>query len=142
MVEVPAVAANAAAFTSVVDFVSIGTNDLAQYALAVERGNPNVAHLGDGLDPGVLRLIESVVRAAGDHTRVAVCGELAADLVAVPILVGLGVDELDVTRFALPDVKAEIRRWSRADAAELAGTAMNLDSAAAVRALVAPRFTK
>jgi len=139
MVEVPAVAANAAVFTSRVDFVSIGTNDLAQYALAVERGNPNVAHLGDGLDPGMLRLIASVASAAGDHTRVAVCGELASDLVAIPLLVGLGVHELDVTRFALPRVKDEIRRWARSDAAELAAAAMALDSAAAVRALVAAR---
>ncbi len=138
MVEVPAVAANAAAFASRVDFVSIGTNDLAQYALAAERGNEQVAHLADALDPGVLRLIRSVTTAAGD-TKVAVCGELASDLTAVPILVGLGVDELSVTRFALPGVKDEVRRWSHADAATLAAEALDLESAAEVRALVGRR---
>lgn len=136
MIEVPAVAANAAAFTSKVDFVSIGTNDLAQYALAAERGNENVAHLADALDPGLLRLIQSVVAAAGD-TKVAVCGELAADLTAVPVLVGLGVEELSVTRSAVPWVKETVRQWSQADAAALAGEAMTLDSAAAVRTAVA-----
>ncbi len=138
MVEVPAVAANAAAFASRVDFVSIGTNDLAQYALAAERGNEQVAHLADALDPGVLRLIRSVTTAAGD-AKVAVCGELASDLTAVPILIGLGVDELSVTRFALPGVKDEVRRWSHADAATLATEALGLESAAEVRALVGRR---
>lgn len=137
MVEVPAVAINAAAFTPRVDFFSIGTNDLAQYALATERGNESVAHLADALDPGVLRLIESVAVAAGGGTRVAVCGELAADLVAVPILVGLGVDELSVNRFAVPGVKDEVRRWAQTDAAALAAEAITLESAAAVRARVA-----
>jgi phosphocarrier protein FPr len=137
MVEVPAVAANAAAFTPRVDFVSIGTNDLAQYALAAERGNQYVAHLADALDPGVLRLIQGVVVASGDDTRVAVCGELAADLAAVSVLVGLGVDELSVNRFAVPGVKDEVRQWSRADAVALAAEAIALDSAAAVRRTVA-----
>ena len=87
----------------------------------------------------MLRLIQSVVSAAGEDTRVAVCGELAADLTAVPILVGLGVDELSVNRFAVAAVKDEVRRWSQADAAALAAAAMQLDSAAAVRNLVAER---
>lgn len=135
MVEVPAVATNAAAFTRRVDFVSIGTNDLTQYALAVERGNERVAYLADALDPGVLRLIQSVTAVAGD-TRVAVCGELASDLTAVPLLIGLGVDELSVAGVALPGVKDEIRRWSQEDAASLAAEAVELESAAAVRTLV------
>ena len=79
MVEVPAAALKAAAFAPHVDFFSIGTNDLTQYALAAERGNAAVAALGDPLDPGVLRLIESVCRAADGRCLVAVCGELAAD---------------------------------------------------------------
>ena len=139
MVEVPAVAVNAAAFAPKVDFVSIGTNDLAQYALAAERGNEYVAHLSDALDPGVLRLMQSVVTAAGEDTRVAVCGELAADLTAVPILVGLGIDELSVNRFAVAAVKDEVRHWSQADAAALATQAMGLNSAAEVRTAVRDR---
>jgi phosphocarrier protein FPr len=139
MVEVPAVAVNAAAFAPKVDFVSIGTNDLAQYALAAERGNEYVAHLSDALDPGVLRLMQSVVTAAGEDTRVAVCGELAADLTAVPILIGLGIDELSVNRFAVAAVKDEVRHWSQADAAALATQAMGLNSAAEVRTAVRDR---
>jgi phosphoenolpyruvate-protein kinase (PTS system EI component) len=138
MIEVPAVAANAAAFTSKVDFVSVGTNDLAQYALAAERGNERVSHLADALDPGLLRLLQSVT-AAADDTKVAVCGELASDLTAVPLLVGLGVDELSVTRFALPEVKDEVRRWSCTDATALVAEALSLESAAEVRALVGDR---
>jgi phosphocarrier protein FPr len=77
MVEVPAAALKAAAFVPHVEFLSIGTNDLVQYALAAERGNPAVAHLADPLDPGVLRLVQAVCRAAGDRVLVAVCGEAA-----------------------------------------------------------------
>lgn len=135
MVEVPAVAANAAAFASQVDFLSIGTNDLTQYALATERGNPTVAHLSDALDPGVLRLVRDVVEQSGD-AKVAVCGEIASDLDAVPLLVGLGVDELSVTPPAVPAVKDEVRQWSAAAAAQLATAALTLDSAAAVREAV------
>jgi multiphosphoryl transfer protein len=140
MVEVPAVAANAAAFAGRVDFLSIGTNDLTQYALAAERGNQAVAHLSDALDPGVLRLVKSVVdAAAADGTKVAVCGEVASDLAAVPVLIGLGVDELSVTPYAVPAVKDEVRRWSSSSAAALAAEVIELDSADAVRAAVAAR---
>lgn len=80
-----------------VDFFSIGTNDLTQYTLAAERGNPRLAYLGDALHPAVLRLIEQVVQAAHAVGKwVGVCGELAGEAEAVPILVGLGVDELSV----------------------------------------------
>ena len=138
MVEVPAVAANAGVFAPHVDFFSIGTNDLTQYALAAERGNHNVAHLSDALDPGVLRLVRMVVAESGD-TKVAVCGEIASDLAAVPVLVGLGVDELSVNPLAVPAVKDEVRLWSTTAAAELAREALVLGSASAVRRLVAER---
>src|SRR4051794_10970598 len=82
-------ATKAAAFAAYVDFFSIGTNDLTQYALAAERGSPALAELADGLDPGVLRLIDVVCRGAGGRVAVAVCGELAADETAVPLLLGL-----------------------------------------------------
>src|SRR6476469_742307 len=93
MVELPAAALKAGAFADHVDFFSIGTNDLTQYALAAERGNPAVAALSDPLYPGVLYLIDAVCRAGDGRCLVAVCGDLAADETAVPLLVGLGVRE-------------------------------------------------
>jgi phosphocarrier protein FPr len=136
MVEVPAAALAAAALAEVVDFFSIGTNDLAQYTLAAERGNPAVAGLSDALHPAVLRLIEATV--AGASVRglaVAVCGELASDAAAVPILLGLGVRELSVAPPAVPRIKAAVRDVDLERAREVARSALACDSAAAVRAL-------
>ena len=109
MIEVPSAALKIEAFLPHVDFVSIGTNDLTQYALAAERGNSAVAALSDALDPGVLRLIDHVCRAARGRIDVAVCGEAASDELAIPILVGLGVRQLSVAPPAVPRVKAAIR---------------------------------
>ncbi|GIF00496.1 phosphoenolpyruvate--protein phosphotransferase [Paractinoplanes rishiriensis] len=106
MVEVPAVALKAAAFAPYVDFLSIGTNDLIQYAMAAERGNPALTPLADGCDPGVLRLVDAVCRAS---RNVAVCGELAADERAVPLLTALGVRELSVSPLLIPAVKEAVR---------------------------------
>jgi phosphoenolpyruvate-protein phosphotransferase/dihydroxyacetone kinase phosphotransfer subunit len=140
MVEVPATALKAAVFAPHVDFFSIGTNDLTQYALAAERGNDAVAALGDPLDPGVLRLIKEVgtAGAAGAVAGplVGVCGELAADERAVPLLLGLGVRELSVHPRAVPGVKEAVRAVDLAAARELASRAVAADSAAAVRALL------
>jgi phosphocarrier protein FPr len=135
MVEVPAAALKAAAFAPYVDFVSIGTNDLTQYTLAAERGNAALASLADGLDPGVLRLIDTVGRAARGHFEVAVCGELAADPVAVPILVGLGVHELSMAPPAIPVIKELVRTLDAREAATLAAAALTQPSAEAVRNL-------
>ena len=137
MVEVPALALCADRFAPEVDFFSVGTNDLAQYTLAAERGNPRVAALADGLEPAVLELIRRVVEAAEAHGRwVGVCGELAGDALAVPILVGLGVRELSASPPALARVKRAVRTLSLAEARELALRALGLESAAAVRELV------
>jgi phosphocarrier protein FPr len=137
MIEVPAAALKAAAFIPHVDFVSIGTNDLTQYALAAERGNEAVAAAADPLDPGVLRLIDAVCRAAsGSSVRVAVCGEVAADPTAVPLLLGLGVDELSVGPYSVPTIKQSVRGQSIAGCRELARRALSLPSAEEVRALV------
>jgi phosphocarrier protein FPr len=137
MIEVPAVALKAAAFVPHVDFVSIGTNDLTQYALAAERGNESVAAAADPLDPGVLRLIEAVCQAvAGSGVRVAVCGEVAADPTAVPLLLGLGVEELSVGPYSVPIVKQTVRDLSMSACRELAHRALSVPSAADVRALV------
>lgn len=132
MVEVPAVAAKAAAFADLVDFFSIGTNDLTQYAMAAERGNESVAALADPLDPGVLHLIDQICRGAG-NTRVAVCGEIAADPVAIQLLLGLGVTELSVTPPAIPLVKSEIREQDLDACRAAAARALGCESAAEVR---------
>ncbi|NDL57125.1 phosphoenolpyruvate--protein phosphotransferase [Phytoactinopolyspora mesophila] len=138
MIEVPSAALKAAAFVPHVDFFSIGTNDLTQYTLAAERGNDAVATLGDALDPGVLRLVDEVCRAAsGTGVRVAVCGEIASDPVAAPLLLGLGVDELSVGPYAVPIVKHAVRDLDLAQCRELAKRALALPSAADVRALTA-----
>jgi phosphocarrier protein FPr len=134
MVEVPAVALKAAAFAPHVDFFSVGTNDLTQYALAAERGNAALAPLADALDPGVLHLIAELCRGAGD-VPVSVCGESAADLTSVPILLGLGVRSLSVTTPALAQVKQAVRDVELTAAAELARRALACESAAEVRSL-------
>jgi phosphoenolpyruvate-protein phosphotransferase/dihydroxyacetone kinase phosphotransfer subunit len=133
MVEVPATALKAAAFVPHVDFFSIGTNDLTQYALAAERGNPAVAALADPLDPGVLRLVDAVCRAAGERVLVAVCGESAADPVAAELLVGLGVRELSTAPPAVPATKQAVRELDVAEAAHRAAEALTADGPATVR---------
>jgi multiphosphoryl transfer protein len=135
MVEVPAVALKAAAFAPHVDFFSIGTNDLTQYALAAERGNPALAASADPLDPGVLGLIAELCRHAGT-AHVSVCGEIAADPVAVPVLVGLGVDSLSVAAPAVAEVKRRVRGIDAEQAAKLARTALRCASPGEVRALI------
>ncbi|HZP90114.1 MAG TPA: phosphoenolpyruvate--protein phosphotransferase [Actinomycetota bacterium] len=137
MVEVPSAALNAAALAAEVDFFSIGTNDLAQYTLAAERGNEQVAGLADALHPSVLRLIRMTVEAADPLGRgVAVCGELAADEAAVAILVGLGVRELSASAPAIPRVKRAVRALTLGDARALAERALGCRTAAEVRRLV------
>jgi phosphoenolpyruvate-protein phosphotransferase/dihydroxyacetone kinase phosphotransfer subunit len=136
MVEVPAAALAAEAFAAEVDFFSLGTNDLTQYTMAAERGNASVAGLADGLHPAVLRLIRLVAEAASRHKRwVGVCGELASDPAAVPVLVGLGVTELSANAPAIPAVKQAVRSVDSDAARRLAEGALGLASAAEVRAL-------
>jgi multiphosphoryl transfer protein len=137
MIEVPGAALKAASFIPHVDFLSIGTNDLTQYTLAAERGNDSVATIADPLDPAVLRLVDQVCRAAAGGPRVAVCGEVASDLAAVPVLLGLGVDELSVTPNSVPLVKQAVRELDVDACRSLADAALRLASAADVRALVA-----
>jgi len=134
MVEVPAAALKAAAFAPHVDFMSIGTNDLTQYALAADRNNDAVASIGDTFDPGLLQLIRSTCRgAAAGAASVSVCGEFAADERAASLLVGLGVDALSVTPPAIPATKEAVRAVNTADAQLLADRLLLADSAAAVR---------
>lgn len=140
MIEVPSAAVSAAALAVEAGFFSIGTNDLTQYTFAAERGNEAVAALSDALHPAILRLIRITVEAAEPLGRtVAVCGELAADPAAVPVLLGLGVRELSVSVPAVPRVKRAVREVDLAAARTLAAEALELGSAADVRALVTRR---
>ena len=110
MVEVPAAALMVEAFVPHVDFFSLGTNDLAQYVLAADRGNAAVAGLADALHPAVLRLIDRVARAAAEGGRgVAVCGEMAGDPLAIPLLLGLGIAELSMAAARIPLAKQAVR---------------------------------
>jgi len=137
MVEVPAAAILARQFAREVDFFSIGTNDLTQYTLAMDRGHPKLAAKADGMNPAVLRLIAQTVEGAKAEGKwVGVCGGIASDPQAVAILIGLGVSELSVSVPSIPAVKAEVRANSLAACQALAEHALAQDSAAAVRALV------
>ncbi|UVL18528.1 MULTISPECIES: phosphoenolpyruvate--protein phosphotransferase [unclassified Pseudomonas] len=137
MVEVPSAALLAPQLARVVDFFSIGTNDLTQYTLAIDRGHPSLSAQADGLHPAVLNLIDMTVRAAHAQGKwVGVCGELAADPQAVAVLLGLEVDELSVAARSIPEVKALVRQADLSTARALAREALQQDSAEAVRALV------
>ena len=134
MIEVPAAALTAAWLAPAVDFFSVGTNDLTQYTLAADREVAAVASLSDALHPAVLTLIGRAAGAAVDAGRwTGVCGELAADPLAVPLLLGLGVRELSVSAAAVASVKEIVRATDLAAAAELARQAVDLPSADAVR---------
>jgi multiphosphoryl transfer protein len=136
MVETPACALLADQLVGTVDFFSIGTNDLSQYTLAIDRGHRELGQRLDALHPAVLRLIAHVADVARDNGKeVAVCGALAADADAAPLLVGLGVHELSVAPAMIPRVKRVLRMLDAGACARLAREAMQQSSAAAVRAL-------
>ncbi|TWI54363.1 phosphocarrier protein FPr [Pseudomonas duriflava] len=137
MIEVPSAALLAPVLAQEVDFFSVGTNDLTQYTLAIDRGHPLLSGEADGLHPSVLRLIDMTVQAAHAHGKwVGVCGELAADPLAVPLLLGLGVDELSVSARSVPLVKARVRELDFSTAQVCARQALGLASADDVRASV------
>jgi phosphocarrier protein FPr/phosphocarrier protein len=137
MIETPASALIAERLCRDADFLSIGTNDLTQYALAMDRGHQELAHRIDGLHPAVLRLIAMTTEAGATHGRlVAVCGGLASDPAAAPILIGLGVRELSVVPTLTPQIKSLVRTRRLDEYRALARQALALESAEAVRALV------
>ncbi|MGH8253380.1 MAG: phosphoenolpyruvate--protein phosphotransferase, partial [Steroidobacteraceae bacterium] len=137
MIETPASAILAEQFCAEVDFLSIGSNDLSQYTLAMDRLHPTLASRLDAAHPSVLRLIERVAQAAQARgIEVGVCGALAADGAAVPLLLGLGVRELSVVPAQVPRIKGIVRSLALADCAALARRALAATSASAVRALV------
>ncbi|TDX32892.1 phosphocarrier protein FPr [Modicisalibacter xianhensis] len=134
MIEVPSCALLAPSLAEEVDFFSIGTNDLTQYTLAIDRGHPELSAQSDGLHPAVLRLIQMTVDAAHAKGKwVGVCGELASDAQAVPVLVGLGVDELSVSLRQVPMVKARLREIDLTEARHQAELALGQATAEAVR---------
>ncbi|HET9907020.1 MAG TPA: phosphoenolpyruvate--protein phosphotransferase, partial [Anaerolineales bacterium] len=137
MIEVPSAALLADVFAREVDFFSIGTNDLTQYTLAMDRMHPALAGKQDGLHPAVLRLIAQTIDGAHKHGKWAgICGELGSDPQAVPILIGLGIDELSVNTPSVPLVKAQIRSLKVAELKALARQALECSTAQEVRQLV------
>ena len=138
MIETPAAALTAKHIVATADFLSIGSNDLTQYALAMDRGHPELARRIDALHPAVLELI-ALATSAGERAGklVAVCGGMAADPAAVPILIGLGVRELSVVPAAIPSLKRQVRDLDVRECAVLAARALEAESSADVRALVA-----
>jgi multiphosphoryl transfer protein len=138
MVETPAAALMASALIREVDFLSIGSNDLTQYTLAMDRGHPELAGRTDALHPAVLKLVAATASAGVAAGKlVAVCGGVAADRLAVPILLGLGVRELSVVPAAIPAIKRQVRALRISDCRELALRCLDLATPAAVRAAVA-----
>ena len=134
MIEVPSAALMADVFAPHVDFFSIGTNDLTQYTLAMDRDHPRLASQADSFHPAVLRLIATTVKAAHAHGKwVGVCGALASETLAVPMLIGLGVDELSVSVPLIPSIKATVRELDLADCQLIAHQVLNLEEAAQVR---------
>lgn len=133
MVEIPAAAVMADVLASEVDFFSIGTNDLTQYTLAVDRTNPAVQHIADHFHPSVLRLVNETIRRAHEkNVMVGMCGELAGEPLAVPLLLGLGLDEFSMALASIPTVKAMIRLWDTKEAQQVAEEALRQPDARAV----------
>jgi phosphotransferase system enzyme I (PtsI) len=140
MVEVPAAVMMADHLADEVDFFSIGTNDLSQYTMAADRTNAEVASLLTGFQPAVLRLVRRTIRTAHDHGKwVGLCGELAGEPLAIPILLGLGLDEFSMNPPAIPIAKQIIRQLTLEEAQDVAEDALELDEPEAVKVLVRER---
>jgi phosphoenolpyruvate-protein phosphotransferase/dihydroxyacetone kinase phosphotransfer subunit len=137
MVEVPAAAVAADILVQEVDFFSIGTNDLIQYTMACDRTNERVSYLYEPLHPAILRLIKGVIDAAHKAGKwVGMCGEMAGDILAIPILLGLGLDEFSMNPAAIPEAKAIISSLSLVEAKRIAVKALSLSSAEEIKAYV------
>jgi phosphotransferase system enzyme I (PtsI) len=135
MIEIPSAAISAERLAREVDFFSIGTNDLIQYAIAVDRVNERIAYLYEPTHPAVLRLLKMVADAAHAHDIwVGVCGEMAGDLALVPLLLGLGMDELSVGASLVPRVKRAVQSLSHSECQQLVPELMELDTSSAILA--------
>jgi phosphotransferase system enzyme I (PtsI) len=141
MVEVPSAVVMADVLAREAEFFSIGTNDLIQYTLAIDRGNRSLAPLASPFHPAILRMIRQVARAASVHgVPVALCGAMASDPLAAVLLVGLGLRELSMEAAAIPEIKEALRRVTTSDCERAAEAALGLDTAEAVEELVAGVF--
>jgi phosphotransferase system enzyme I (PtsI) len=141
MVEIPAAAVTADQLVKEIDFFSIGTNDLSQYTMAADRTNAHVSGLASGFQPAVLRLIKQVIDASHAEGKwTGLCGELAGEPLAIPILLGLGLDEFSMNPPQIPIAKQLIRTLSVKDTQKLAEEALNLEDDEQVKALVVERF--
>ena len=130
MIEVPSAAVVADLLAKEADFFSIGTNDLIQYTLAIDRINEHVAYLYQPLHPAILRLIEEIVeRAHGEGIEVGICGEMAADPLYTLVFLGLGLDELSMNAMAIPRVKRVLRKATREDGKALLRELLRFSSA-------------
>jgi multiphosphoryl transfer protein len=141
MIEVPSAVVIADQLAAEVDFFSIGSNDLTQYVMAADRGNRRVAHLAHALHPAVLRMIAQTVQVA--HAAgiwVGMCGELAGNALATPVLIGMGMDELSMSAPSIPGVKAAIRQLNLERAQQIARTVVTLESAEAVQKYLESRL--
>jgi len=137
MIETPAAAILAGAFAKEADFFSIGTNDLTQYTLAADRGNPKVSGLYDPLNPAVLRLLELTCNGAKNAgISAGMCGELAADESALPLLIGLYLSKLSISAPRIPAIKAKIKTLDRAKCEDIARHALTLTTATEVHAFL------
>jgi phosphotransferase system enzyme I (PtsI) len=137
MIEVPAAAVMADVFAREADFLSIGTNDLVQYSLAIDRSSRSLAHLGSPFEPAILRLLAGVVRAAGIHgCPVSLCGEMASEPLGALLCAGLGLRELSMESVAIPEVKEAIARANMAELEQLAFHSLEKTSAAEVEELI------
>jgi phosphotransferase system enzyme I (PtsI) len=141
MIEVPSAAVMADVFAREAEFFSLGTNDLIQYALAIDRTSQSLATLASPFDPSIVRLIHTVVEAArAHHIPVSICGAMASDALAATLLIGLGLRELSMEAAAIPEIKEALRRVSVAECEVIAHAALASDSAEAVEGLVARAF--
>jgi phosphocarrier protein FPr len=141
MIEVPAAAAVADQLAREANFFSIGSNDLSQYVMAADRTNPRVAFIADHYQPAVLRMIRQTARAARRAgIPVGLCGELGGDPLAMPVLIGLGLDELSMSAPAIPHVKQAIANLTVSEAQAAAAEVLSLDSGLAVRRYLVQRF--
>lgn len=141
MIEVPAAALCAEQLAKEADFFSIGTNDLAQYTLAIDRGHKELSPLADPLHPAVLQLIAQTCRGANVHHKpVAICGAMAGEPAAIPLLIGLGVTSLAVSGGVVARTKALVRQLNKADCAAVAQEALQLSDAQDVHVLVRKKF--
>lgn len=137
MIEIPAAAMLADRFAQEVDFFSIGTNDLIAYTMAADRGNEHVSYLYQPYNPSILRLIKNVIDAAHKYNKfVAMCGEMAGDQIAAPLLLGMGLDEFSMSSTSVLQTRALLKSLDSKEMAQLAEKALNMDTNEEVKKLV------